>query len=36
MSYAQNLKIKNISIFGLEDSKIAVLGDDITTLVNID
>ena len=36
MSYAQNLKIKNISIFGLEDSKIAVLGDNITTLVNID
>ena len=36
MSYAQNLKIKNISIFGLEGSKIAVLGDNITTLVNFD
>ena len=36
MTYTKNVRIKNLTIFGLDGSKIAVLGDNITTLMSID
>ncbi len=36
MTYTKNVRIKNLTIFGLDGSKIAVLGDNITTVLSID